>query len=143
MFYRIDISSIDTVSITPNAYDNDYFIDLPLLDDVEYQFAVESFVLNYSTPSAFSMELVPLYEKNSYTTTSKSTSSRVFQSANPSYYVPVETTTVWHYVPNNDYFRSKRFNIRFRSTATGTIMTSGFGVSPAWSATLVVYPINK
>ena len=150
--YRLVLNSANRLKPDNPAtiFDNEYFVDLPLLDDdCSYQFAVESFVCSADTPPPFVVEMSPLHERNSYDTKTKTTSCRLFQSAYQSFFIQVTSLTVGHYVPFRDFFRSKRLTIRFLEldALTTVLPADAFGdpglVTPTWTMTLVIYPIPK
>jgi len=133
-FYRLDIHSSDTLN--GSIYNGEFFIDLPLLPNVDYQLAVESFVSN--TYVDVIIEIPQMHQRNSYYTDSKSTSNKIFQTTQDTYNTIITKDTIGHYVPNNDFFRSKKINIKLVNLADLTVMNAGL---TSWSLSLVIYPI--
>ena len=148
--YRLVLNSANRLKLDADAFDNEYYVDLPLLDDdCSYQFVVESFMCNADDPPPFVVEMSPLHERNSYDTKTKTTTCRIFQGMYESFVVHVTSLTVGHYVPSRDFFRPKRLTIRFLELddLTTVLPENAFGdpalVTPTWTMTLVIYPIPK
>lgn len=149
-WYRLVINSANRLRAAGSIFDNDYFVDLPLLDDEhDYQFMVEAFVCNADDPPPFVVEMFPLHESNTYETGDRTTSCRIFQGAQGTYNAPVSRDTIGHYVPSRDFFRSKRITLRFchMHDPTQSLPDDAFGdpalVFEGWTMTLVIYPLPK
>ena len=128
---------------TPDWRDGFYCIDLPsVIDGDKYQFAVETFAVNYTTVSSGYCVHCDIVQPDTYSTATKSTNDIICTNAYSNvYFKPIDFNTMG--TPLKQSLRSRTVRIYLTALDNTLFPTATiFGSALVWTMTIAVYPID-
>ena len=140
-FYRINVSSTSLVSGT--TLDGLYPVSLyNNLDDMDYQVAVESFVVSSTAPSGpFLVELPLVVGRDSFGTVNGGASSAIACFRGATNIVAVTANSYGARLNSTTAFTGQQLRVRL-SNPDGTL-ASVFAGNPVFYMCLIMYPVLK